>query len=349
MADPAPDRERGSQRRLVEEGHGSDGAPELHRARDDRAELRCPELLPAGALEAPLELAVAVVEPGRELGLGRRRPVAERGSNRLAEQAELGGDLEIHASSRRTDSVSAPSSGAGSAGRPPTSEPSICTGPSPGWSTRATSPDAVTWASACTDSRTSTGLAGTPASARRSSRAAAESSAIGSLDPAREISLHREEALVLGDEVRSLDRRVLDAEEPGEGAALGDVQARDRDEPVARLVAAVVRVHREPAADLVGTRGEVGGGRRTSRFTRLALEPDEVLHLHRERRGEQGDVHEPPDAGRAGGDERGENLAGEEVPGGEVGERDPAGADGHRVAGTCVRREQPARACATRS
>ena len=77
------------------------------------------------------------------------------------------------------------------------------------------------------------------------------------------------------------------AEQPEERLALGTIQTGDGDESVGGLVAAVVRVHREAAGDLVGAGPEVTPRCRGRRAFRFAVEPDEILDLHRESGGEQ--------------------------------------------------------------
>ncbi len=144
----------------------------------------------------------------------------------------------------------------------------------------------------------------------------------------------------VGHDVRRVDRGIVEPEQREERAALRHVEAGDRDEAVPGRVAAVVGVHRVPVCDLGGASREIGlrGGSRVS--TLLAFEPDEVLHLHRERRCEEGDVDHRAPARRPCADEGGEHRRCEQVAGREVGHRDPARANGDGVTGACVRREE---------
>ena len=142
------------------------------------------------------------------------------------------------------------------------------------------------------------------------------------------------------DDVRRLHRRVLEPEELEQRLALGEVETGDRDEPVGGLEAPVVRVHRDAAGDLGGPRLQVVACRRPGRPVELARQPDEVLHLHSHRRGEQRDVDALPDARLAGAHQRCEHGRREQEPGGEVGHRDAAGTHRHPVSRRGVRGEQ---------
>ena len=119
VARPAVDRERRSQRDLVDQAGGSHGTPELQPPDYGSAEQlgTGPELGPSGRREAGSKFVVAVVLPHGEVRLAWQLPLADRQAHRLAEEAELVRDVERHASSLRTTSVSAPRTGADSAPR----------------------------------------------------------------------------------------------------------------------------------------------------------------------------------------------------------------------------------------
>ena len=83
-------------------------------------------------------------------------------------------------------------------------------------------------------------------------------------------------------------RRVVDAEHGEERTPLREIEARDREKAVRRLEAAVVRVHRDPARDLVRAPCEMRAVRGLSVVgLGLAGQPHEILELHRHRRGEK--------------------------------------------------------------
>ncbi len=159
-------------------------------------------------------------------------------------------------------------------------------------------------------------------------------------DRRRQIPLHREDALVFWSDVRRLDRRIVETEQREERTPLREVEAGDGDEPVGGLEAAVVRVHRDAARDLVRSCSKLGavGGPRAGG---LPVQPDEILELHRERGGEERDVDELALARLPGAHESGEHARGEQEPCGEVGHRDSARPHGHVVAPRRVRREEP--------
>ena len=256
---------------------------------------------------------------------------------------------------RSTASVSAPSDGAGrvAAGSSPSNRntpPSIVIDPSPGCSTSWSRPFARACSSACTDSRASTGPAGTAAEPSRASHASTGSVAIASLDRRRDALLLGEHGRVVGHEIRRRDRRVLEPEEPEERLPLREVETGDREEAVGRLVAAVVRVHREAARDLVGAGLEIAARRGSGRPVGLAVEPDEILDLHRERGTEERHLDEPTLSPAPRRDERGEHAGREQVPGREIGHRESR----PRAPGRVSPREacevrSPERPCATRS
>ena len=118
-----------------------------------------------------------------------------------------------------------------------------------------------------------------------------------------------------------------------ERLSLDEVQTGDGDEPVRRLEAAVVRVHRHPGRDLGRARTQIGARGRARRALRLAGEPDEILYLHRQAppRAATPRPARRPRSPRARTSAASTAVA-EQEAGAEVGHRDAAGAHRHVVA-----------------
>ena len=292
------------------------------------------------------ELVVAIVLPRSELGLARRLPVAEGTADGLREERRRPGrrrssrELPEHGvrvraerwCGRRAAHLSADANERreqldGSRDRAGRSRP--------------TSRSATTCGSACTVSRCCTRPHGTPAdssapihsSDRRSANEAAIRAVSSSLAARTDGSPGTRSGASIVASSRSKSSR--------NASPLREVEAGDRDEAVGRLEAAVVRVHGDTACDLVRARVElrpIRGKRRVA--VCLAVEPDEILELDRQRGSEERHLDELALPGLACADERGQHPGREQEAGGEVGHRDAAGADRHGVARASVRREQ---------
>ena len=119
---------------------------------------------------------------------------------------------------------------------------------------------------------------------------------------------------------------------------LRDVEASDGEEAIRSLEAAVVRVHRDAAGDLVSTRFEMSApGRERLVLAALAGQPHEILQLHRQRRREERDVDELAFPRLACPNERSENTGRKQEAGGEVRHRNPTGPYRNRIAARRVR------------
>ena len=293
------------------EAERRDRAAELDRTRDRRAE----------------ELRLV-----RQLAPTRAREPAPSASSRSSHQVPSSGSSGASnpASAPRTDSAKSVSSGSTTnlTHRPPASTSSVCSprrGAGPTGGGRAVEPEQATehrddaeprlvdlderarshaiCGSSRTRSRACTGPHGTPAAPSRSSQVAIGSRAQRALRRRRHRPLHRDDRRVVGQEVGRLDRRVVEPEEPGERRALAVVEAGD-----ARGTRRRPRSSGSTGSSRAPSRSPRRGPRdrrgvaRERAVRRLALEPDEVLHLHGQRSREQRDLDPlaaPPSSERA--------------------------------------------------
>ena len=216
------DPERSPERRLVDETDRRRGAPELDPAGDDRAEqlVAGPELAPAGRGEPRGELVVAIVLPARRArARAAGSPVADRGSHRLGEERELVGDVEPHRELRedglgvgaergRRARRGVPARRHGRTARAGRSRPR------PGWSTRPDEPlgdDLRVGVDALALLHAPARHAGRlePLEPRRDRLLARTRRAIAAVSS----RLPASTALVVGNEVRRVDRRVVEPEQ----------------------------------------------------------------------------------------------------------------------------------------
>ena len=349
MPHPSADRERGAERRLVDEAQGRTGPSQLDPARDGRPEEVgiAPELGPADLREARRERVVAIVLPLPEDRLERRLPAGERTAHRLGEQLQLGLDREPHApTSSSTASVSAPSDGAGRVAAGILAvEPKHAAEHRHRPESRLLDVLERGRSHAPARRRAPTRARGPGPRERppsRDGRATPRPTRWRSpLDRRRHAPLLREHGRIVRHEIGCLDRRVLEPEQREERLPLREVEAGDREEAVGRLVAAVVRVHRQSACDLVGARREIAARRRGGRAHGLAVEPDEILDLHRERRTEERHLDDPSLSPPRAATSAASTPRREQMPAVRSAIGIPPARTGTRVAVGGVRREEP--------
>ena len=173
---------------------------------------------PASARRAASRVVV-LVPPLAERGLERRFPAADRSPDALREERQLGLDDEPHRRRQLGEHLVgvSPSAGAGRGRscrprRPTEDAPSIVTVPSPGCSTVRSSRFATTCGSSSTVSRASTGPAGTPRRRSRSTHVPTGSARYGPRSPSVSPRLPASTVRIVRDQVRRVDRLVVEPE-----------------------------------------------------------------------------------------------------------------------------------------